>query len=222
MLPLPFRRWAVTGGTGLVGNNLVRTLVAGGAEVAVLARRPPRPEFAGLPVREVPGDLDDVDALRACFADADVVVHAAAKVDIGRADPGAYERVNVAGTRNVLAALPPAARLLHVSTVDALGMRTRAAPADEDTPPAAHEGGIPYVDTKRAADELVRASAADWRIVYPTFMLGPWDWRPSSGQMLLEIAAGRGTFAPPGGNNFVDVRDVVAAMVRAAAAGLVV
>ena len=70
--PLPFRRWAVTGGTGLVGNNVVRLLVARGAEVAVLARRPPRKEFAGLPVREVPGDLDDEAALADCFAGADV------------------------------------------------------------------------------------------------------------------------------------------------------
>ncbi len=216
--PLPFRRWAVTGGTGLVGNNVVRLLVARGAEVAVLARRPPRKEFAGLPVREVPGDLDDEAALADCFAGAEVVVHAAAKVDIGFANREAYERVNVEGTRRVLAALPAGARLVHVSTVDALGMRTRAEPADEDTAPAPHEGGVPYVDTKRAADALVRQNDADWRIVYPTFMLGPWDWRPSSGQMLLEIAAGRGLLAPPGGNNFVDVRDVAEALVAAAAA----
>lgn len=210
---MPFVRWAVTGGTGLVGNNLVRALIERGAEVTVLSRRPPRREFAGLSVREVEGDLDDVAALSRCFEGAEVVVHAAAMVEIrhgGRAD---FDRVNVEGTRNVLAALPATARLLHVSTVDALGMRTREAPADEATPPAAHEEGVPYVDTKRAADRLVQESAADWRIVYPTYMFGPWDWRPSSGKMILEIAAGKGVFAPPGGNNFVDVRDVVEAMI---------
>jgi dihydroflavonol-4-reductase len=214
---LPFRRWAVTGGTGLVGNNLVRLLADRGGEIAVLSRRAPRKEFAGLPVREVEGDLDDAAALGRCFEGAEVVVHSAAMVDIrqtGRAD---FERINVEGTRRVLAALPKGARLLHVSSVDALGMRTRENPADEDCAPAPHEGGVPYVDTKRAADLLVQQSAVDWRIVYPTFMIGPWDWRPSSGQMVKEIAAGRGTLAPSGGNNFVDVRDVVEAMVVAAA-----
>lgn len=210
---LPFARWAVTGGTGLVGNNLIRALVARGAEVTVLSRRPPRREFAGLAVREVEGDLDDAPALRRCFAGAEVVVHAAAMVEIRHGGRAEFENVNVEGTRAVLAALPEKARLLHVSTVDALGMRSRENPADEDTPPADHEAGVPYVDTKRAADRLVQASPADWRIVYPTYMFGPWDWRPSSGKMIREIAAGKGVFSPPGGNNFVDVRDVVDAMI---------
>lgn len=217
MQSLPFARWAVTGGTGLVGNNLVRALLRRGAEVTVLSRRPPRREFAGLAVVEVEGDLDDEPALRRCFEGADVVVHAAAMVEIRHGGRAEFERVNVEGTRAVLAALPTSARLLHVSTVDALGMRTREDPADETTPPAAHEGGVPYVDTKRAADRLVLESGADWRIVYPTYMFGPWDWRPSSGKMILEIASGKGVFAPPGGNNFVDVRDVVDAMIVSAA-----
>lgn len=212
---LPFARWAVTGGTGLVGNNLVRALLDRGAEVTVLVRRPPRREFAGLSVREVEGELDDAASLQRCFEGAEVVVHAAAMVEIRHGGRAEFERVNVEGTRNVLAALPSTARLLHVSTVDALGMRTREEPADETTPPAAQEEGVPYVDTKRAADRLVQDSGADWRIVYPTYMFGPWDWRPSSGKMILEIAAGKGVFAPPGGNNFVDVRDVVDAMIVA-------
>lgn len=214
--PLPFIRWAVTGGTGLVGNNLVRSLLARGGQVAVLARRPPRPEFAGLNVRVVPGDLDDNAALRACFEGAEVVVHAAAKVEIRRGDRDEFIRVNVDGTRRVLDCLPSGARLVHISTVDALGLRTRTHPADEDTAPSPDEEGVPYVDTKRAADQLVRDSGTDWRIVYPTYMLGPWDWRPSSGKMIMEIAAGKGFAAPPGGNNFVDVRDVVDAMIVAA------
>ena len=214
--PLPFHRWAVTGGTGLVGNNLVRLLVKRGAQVTVLSRRAPRMEFAGLKVTAVEGNLDDTGALQHCFANAQVVVHAAAMVDIRQTGKTDFERINVEGTRRVLAAVPKGARLLHVSTVNALGMRSKKHPADEDCAPAAHEGGVPYVDTKRAADALVQHSSVDWRIVYPTFMIGPWDWRPSSGQMVLEIASGKGRLAPKGGNNFVDVRDVVEAMVVAA------
>ncbi len=216
--PLPFQRWAVTGGTGLVGNNVVRALVAAGAEVRVLSRKPPRREFAGLAVEEVSGDLDDTSALGRAFAGVECVVHAAAMVEIRYGGRAEMEAVNVKGTANVLAALPPGVRLVHVSTVDALGMRTRALPADEDCQPAAHEGGVPYVDTKRAADRLVQESGANAVIVYPTYMFGPWDWRPSSGKMLLEIGAGKGLLAPPGGNNFVDVRDVVAGLLAAAAA----
>ena len=216
--PLPFQRWAVTGGTGLVGNNVVRALVAAGADVRVLSRRPPRREFAGLPVEEIAGDLHDSEALRCTFEGVECVVHAAAMVEIRYGGREEMERVNVGGTAAVLAALPPGARLVHVSTVDALGMRTRARPADEDCAPATHEAGVPYVDTKRAADQLVQESGANTVIVYPTYMLGPWDWRPSSGKMLLEIASGKGVLAPSGGNNFVDVRDVAVGILAAAGA----
>ncbi|MSQ02335.1 MAG: NAD-dependent epimerase/dehydratase family protein [Myxococcales bacterium] len=213
--PLPHLRWGVTGGTGLLGNNLVRFLVAAGADVRVLSRNAPRREFAGLAVTEIEGDLDDVGALQRLMEGAGCVVHAAAMVDIRFGDRERFEAVNVRGTANVLAALPVGARLVHVSTVDALGMRSREEPADEDCLPQPHEAGVPYVDTKRAADVLVQQSAADWIIVYPTYMLGPWDWRPSSGRMVVEISHGKGKLAPGGGNNFVHVGDVVDALVTA-------
>ena len=182
---LPFRRWAITGGTGLVGNNLVRRLVAAGAEVRVLSRRKPRREFAGLAVEEIEGDVTDPASLARLCEGAECVVHAAALVEIRHGGRDEFEKVNVGGTAAMLRAVPRGARLVHVSTVDALGVRTRDNPSDEDTAPQPHEGGVPYVDTKRAADKLVLGSEQDWVIVYPTYMIGPWDWRPSSGRMLL-------------------------------------
>lgn len=215
-IALPHRRWAVTGATGLVGNNLVRTLVARGATVRVLARKAPRREFEGLDVEQIDGDLDDSAALARCFEGADCVVHSAAMVDIRYGGRDAMTRVNVGGTKSVLDAIPNGARFVHVSTVDAIGLAPGGAPANEDTPCRPEEEGVPYVDTKRAADRLVLASAADYVIVYPTYMLGPWDWKPSSGRMILEIAKGKGAFAPGGGNNFVYIGDVVDALITAA------
>lgn len=212
------RRWAITGATGLVGNNLTRMLLARGAEVTVLVRGENRKELAGLDVRVVRGDLDDAAALRDAFADAEVVVHAAASVWVGVTGREEAERVNVGGTRAVLAALPAGARLLHVSSVDGLGLGTREHPADETTAPRPEEGGVPYVDTKRAADAVVRASGREHVIVHPTYMIGPWDWRPSSSRMVLEVASGKARLAPSGGNNFVHVRDVCEGIVAAAQA----
>jgi dihydroflavonol-4-reductase len=215
-------RWAVTGATGLLGNNLVRALVARGDEVRVLARgrteseARDRKELAGLDVTVVPGDLDDAEALRRCFAGAEIVVHAAASVWIGWTGRDDAMRVNVDGTRAVCAAVPAAARLVHVSTVDALGLGTWAAPATEDSAPRDGEGGVPYVDSKRAADRVVRASGTDHVFVFPTYMLGPWDWKPSSGRMVLAVARGIARLAPAGGNNFVHVRDVVEGTIAAA------
>lgn len=183
----------------------------------VLSRGTGRRELAGLPVETVTGDLAR-GPLEELVRGADVVVHAAANVWVGTTDRADLERVNVGGTGLVCdAVLAEQAssgrpvRLVQVSSVDALGLGSREHPATEETPPLESEGGVPYVDTKRAADRLVRSRAGlDAVFVHPTYMIGPWDWRPSSGRMLLEIAKGKGLVAPSGGNNFVDVRDVVA------------
>ena len=218
--------WAVTGATGLLGNNLVRRLCADGERVRVLVRGAARKEIDGLPAEVVIGELD-AGPLRTLIDGADYVVHAAASVKVGVTGREEMERVNVGGTQavcDVMRAMLPSgsgirARLIHVSSVDALGLGTRAHPATEDTAPRREEGGVPYVDTKRAADRVVRSAieaGLDAVIVHPTYMIGPNDWGPSSGKMLLEIARGKGLIAPRGGNNFVDVRDVVAGILRVA------
>jgi len=211
----------VTGATGLVGNNVVRQLVGRGQSVRVLVRG--RGEgveraFAGLPVDRRHGSLDDVASISAAAVGSAVVVHAAAMVHCGWRHRDEMHKVNVEGTRRVArAARLAGARLVHVSSVDAIGLRADGLPADEETPP----GGMPecpYVVTKREAEAAVLEEVEcglDAVIVNPVYMVGPWDWKPSSGRMLLEIAAGKGLFAPPGGNDFVDVRDVAAGILAA-------
>src|SRR5690606_33700321 len=108
-------------------------------------------------------------------------------------------------------------RRLHVSSVDAGGLGDRDHPSDE-LPAIEHSVRCPYVITKQEAEAAVReavASGLDALIVNPAFMLGPWDWKPSSGRMLLEIASLRTRYAPSGGNDFCDVRDVAAGVLAA-------
>ncbi|HEY5311517.1 MAG TPA: NAD-dependent epimerase/dehydratase family protein, partial [Pirellulales bacterium] len=118
-------------------------------------------------------------------------------------------------------AVAGSAQLVHVSTVDTLGTGTRQHAANEETPPDPAVR-VPYNLTKREAEQLVLDAAAaglNAVIVNPTYMLGPWDWKPSSGRMLLHIANGRGMLAPRGGNDFCDVRDVVSGILAAAQRG---
>ena len=222
--PAPGVDVVVTGATGLVGNNVVRLAVSRGESVRALVRPSAVADrcLAGLPVEVVHGSLDDAAGLDAAFGGARVVVHAAAMVHCGWRHLDEMTAANVAGTRAVAAAARRAgARLVHVSSVDAIGLRPDGLPADEDTPPGVMPE-CPYVVTKRDAERAVAEEIArglDAVIVNPVFMLGPWDWKPSSGRMLLEVGAGKGLFAPPGGNDFVDVRDVAAGILAAAARG---
>lgn len=223
----------VTGGTGLVGNNVVRLLLNRGDSVRVLVRpgqsrtttgRAATGAFAGLPVDPAESALDDEAGLQRAVDGCRVVVHSAAMVHVGWKHLAEMRHVNVEGTRVVArAARRAGARLVHVSSVDAIGLRTDGQPADEETPP----GGMlecPYVVTKREAEEAVLEEVEkglDAVIVNPVYMIGPWDWKPSSGRMLLEVGAGRGLFAPPGSNDFVDVRDVAQGILSAMTRGRV-
>ncbi len=138
----------VTGATGLVGNNVVRMLLDRGDTVRVLARNPQDRSLEGLPLDVVQGDVCDAASVREAARGVDLVIHSAARVHIGWSGLELQQTVNVGGTQNVaLAAKDEGVRMVHVSSVDALGIGTRANPANEDAPPV---GNIPcsYVITK--------------------------------------------------------------------------
>ena len=209
----------VTGAGGLVGNNVVRQLLDDGHAVRVLMR--PQNDLralAGLDVEIALGDIRDRKAVLAACQGIDTVVHAAARVHFGWSQLDEMREVNVTGTRHVAqAARGAGARLIHVSSVDALGIRSRMEPADEETP---REGNLDcsYVVTKREAEQAVQEeieSGLDAVIVNPGFMLGPWDWKPSSGRMLLAVATRFVPFTPSGGFSVCDVRDVATAILAA-------
>ncbi|MGD9722486.1 MAG: NAD-dependent epimerase/dehydratase family protein [Pirellulales bacterium] len=209
----------VTGATGLVGNNVVRALVARGQSVRVLARdqADPRP-LADLDVEVVRGDVRDQQTVMQAMRGVAAVIHAAAYVHIGWHGMDVAQAINVEGTRHVAeAACAGGARMVHVSSVDALGNRPRRQAADEETPP---NGGVlcPYVLTKRGAEQAVLDNVArglQATIVNPGYMIGPFDWKPSSGRMLLHVAKGWGLFAPLGANSYCDVRDVAGGILAA-------
>lgn len=212
----------VTGATGLLGNNLVRLLLKQGQTVRVLVRpqSDPRP-LAGLEVQRVIGDVTDQAAVRQAVRGARLVFHCAAHVHLGWRQWEEHRAINVEGTRQVAtAALDEGARLVHVSAINALGLGRLDQPADEDS---ALEGivPVPYVVTKRQAEEVVLdlvRQGLDAVIVNPGCMFGPWDWKPSSGKMLLAVTR-FAPFAPLGAVSFCDARDVAEGTLAAARLG---
>jgi dihydroflavonol-4-reductase len=102
--------------------------------------------------------------------------------------------------------------------VDTLVWGTRDAPGEGVTAPS-HALDTAYAASKRQAEEAVAAEIVrglDAVIVHPGFLLGPWDWKPSSGRLLLAACRGPMSLAPPGGNDFCHAGDVAAAILAAA------
>jgi dihydroflavonol-4-reductase len=183
----------------------------------VLARQgcDPRP-LAGLDLEIAPGDVRNPQQVRRACEGVDAVVHSAGYVQIGWTGADLARDINVGGSRHVAeAARLAGARMVHVSSVDALGVGSPKQPADEETPP----GGkieCPYVVTKREAERVVLDAVKqglDAVIVNPGFMIGPWDWKPSSGRMLLAVAERYTPVAPKGGMTLCDPRDVAAGVI---------
>jgi dihydroflavonol-4-reductase len=180
--------------------------------------------LADLPVELVRGDITQPESVPPAMNSVDVVIHSAGQVHLGWSQMELMKRVNVEGTLCIArAARAAGVKMIHVSSVDALGLGTRQNPANEETTTDSAEiVDCPYVITKRAAESAVDLEieqGLDAVIVNPVFMLGPWDWKPSSGRMLLEVSRGWARLAPPGGNDFADVRDVAAGILSAVERG---
>lgn len=212
-------RVLITGATGFLGNNLARILCKEGQQV-VAAIRPTssRAPLAGLPLELAELDWEDGSDLGAWVAEVDVVVHAAALIQLGWSRLEESRRVNVDQTvRLAQAARLHGKRMILVSSVDALGVSSREAPADETHLDPPHPA-CSYVVSKREAETaflLEVAQGLDGLIVNPGFLLGPYDWRPSSGEMMLTLHRQYLRFAPGGGCSAVDVRDVAAGIASA-------
>ena len=213
-------RILITGATGLVGNNCLRILASQHHDLTVLVRygHDPRP-FEGLTVTRCVADLSQPKLLGDAIPEVDVIVHSAGDTHIGAAARPMQHTINVDATEQLAkAAARMNAKFVFVSSVDALPAGLKESTSNEQTEgPAKYPCG--YVTTKRLAEENVRNeidAGLDATIVNPGFMLGPWDWKPSSGRMLLEVATRFTPFGPKGGFSVCDVRDVAAAICKAA------
>jgi nucleoside-diphosphate-sugar epimerase len=169
----------VTGGSGFIGGALVRRLVADGWTVRALARS----EGSAETVRErgaepVRGDLGDVVAMAAGAAGCEVAFHCAAHLgDWGRRED--FERGNVQGTRNALAAARQAGvrRFVHVGTEAALLAGQPLVEVDERAPLRFDSPAL-YSSTKARAEEAVIAAnqnGLETVVVRPRFVWGRGD-----------------------------------------------
>ncbi|MEX1023471.1 MAG: NAD-dependent epimerase/dehydratase family protein [Planctomycetota bacterium] len=156
------KRAFVTGGGGFLGRRLVELLLQAGWDVVAASRRSyPELETAG--ARSISVDVGQVDSVRSALRNArpDVVFHVAALTGVWgkRAD---FERVNVLGTENVVAAARElgVGRLVYTSSPSVCFDGTSHRDAGNELPYAARFLS-PYPATKARAEALVLAANDD-------------------------------------------------------------
>ncbi|MFC1701569.1 NAD-dependent epimerase/dehydratase family protein [Pseudomonadota bacterium] len=220
------KKVTVTGASGHIGANLVRELLTRGYQVVALIRQSSR-ALEGLDVIRVDGDILDPQSLRRAFSGAQQVYHLAAHISIQNGDSEKLEMTNVEGTRNVLEACQSTGvtTLVHFSSIHALDLKPLDQPVTEQNSLLGEQSGrgADYDYSKARAERLVRQNECEslaTRIIYPTAVLGPNDFKQSLfGQAILKMAQGRLPALVAGGFDWVDARDVAWGAVEAAQKG---
>src|SRR4029453_15583823 len=120
-------RVLVTGGSGYLGQAIVRALVKHGHEAVVFARHA---TSSRLPGRLIDGDIRDREAVRRAAEGVDAIIHSAALVSLWQPNPASFYEINVGGLEAVLQAAKSlgTARIIYTSSFLALPPTGASAP----------------------------------------------------------------------------------------------
>jgi dihydroflavonol-4-reductase len=223
----------VTGATGFLGSQLVRTLIERGENVKAFVR--PGSNLAALTgypsdrFKIAVGDIRIEQSVFAALANCTRLYHVAANFKMWDPDPSRIILPAVQGMRATLGAARSRKleKIVITSSAGVLGTSAAPEPMDET-----HEFNLEdpeaYFAAKVAADQVANEFIAQGLpivMALPTTIAGPGDWKPTpNGQLLLEYLKTPSTSHFPvtgGGINVVDVEDVAQGHVGAMEQGVI-
>jgi dihydroflavonol-4-reductase len=217
----------VLGGTGFIGGQIVRSALAAGYTVRVLRRRHTVGALADVArqVEWVTGNLDDVDSLVQAASGCDVLFHAAGYYPGSARDIAAAVGYGREQMGRVLDAARKASvqRLIYTSSLTTVGPPSEPGRlADERDFYVPDSSDSAYYEAKFAMEQMALRAAADGMsivILLPTAVFGPGDVKPTTGQVLIEVAKRGMPVYIDAALNVVDGRDVADAHIVAAEKG---
>jgi dihydroflavonol-4-reductase len=219
----------VLGGTGFIGGQIVRAALEAGYQVRALRRQHTFGALGDVAdhVEWVMGDLDDLDSLVAGAMGCEVLFHAAAHYPHSSRDIPNEVAYAEAQMGNVLAAARRAGveRLIYTGSLTTVGPPSQPGRlADERDFYTPGTSGSAYYEAKYVMEQMALQATAEGLpvvILLPTAVFGPGDVKPTTGQLLVEVAKGRVPVYFDAVINTVDGRDVAATHIAAVERGRV-
>ena len=209
----------VTGGAGLLGSELITQLLVKGCNVRAIYNKTPLPEFHSNLLEKFQCNILDVMGLEEAMQDVTQIYHCAAIVTFDPARKRELFAINIEGTTNVVnAALNCGVKkLVHVSSVAALGKILKDTPVDENIKWTEEANNSNYGQSKYLGElEVWRGigEGLDAVIVNPVIIIGDGgDWLTGSSQIFRSVY-NEFPWYTNGVNGFVDARDVANAMIE--------
>jgi dihydroflavonol-4-reductase len=213
-------RILVTGATGFIGARLLARLAVECDSLRILRRAESSLELIkNIRFEDFIGDVTNRDDVMRAVEGCDYVFHVAASVSYWDKLKKEQYDVNVNGTKNIVEACltHKVKRLIHTSSIVAIGSPSKGGIADEDTEYNFGHYKISYCDTKRLGELEVQKgvrAGLDAVIVNPAAVFGPGDIRRYKGHLYGGKVWTR-LFYVGGGIATVDVDDVVDGHIRA-------
>jgi dihydroflavonol-4-reductase len=212
----------ITGANGFLGSNLTRELYRMGYDIKIIVR--PAADLKG--IADIPcdvffGHIDNIEHVLEAMKDCDIVIHAACITEQWGVSFAEYEKVNFTATQHITAAclVHKVKQFIYVSTANTIGPGNKRHPGNELNGFTLFNANSGYINSKYLAQQYVLEQVAAKQlpgiVVNPTFMIGPNDVKPSSGKLILYGLKHRLLFYPPGGKNFVHIKDVCKGIINA-------
>ena len=221
----------VTGGTGFIGAHLLYHLLIKDENIKALRRRESNNDllirvfgFYTENIQElinkidwIEGDLLDICFLEEVLNDVSTIYHSAAIVSFQPGDKDQMIHTNIQGTANLvnIAREKKVKKFCHVSSIAAIGRADNSKTIDEQTRWRASKRNSSYAISKYGAEREVWRGVEEGLnavIVNPSIVLGPGEVNSGSGKLIATVLKGL-KFYTSGINGYVDVRDVVRAMI---------
>lgn len=213
----------VTGANGLLGHHVVTQLLSNHHDVNIVVRSTVNIHFDLKKVNCVQGNFTDKETMIKAISGCDAVIHIAAVTDMNICDYQTYHTVNVEATKQLLEIAKEyhIKSFIYVSSANTIGYGNKGSLAAENLPFAYPFTKSHYAKSKFEAEKIVRNYAHFFHaiIINPTFMIGSYDTKPSSGQLVLMAYKKPLLLIPSGGKNFVAVEDVATACCNALTMG---